>query len=62
MRRAFGMAGAMHGPKHYPALNHAFAWPSARWGSIPIEGGVAAAHRAEPGHVAADPEEGRVAE
>ncbi|TDK26328.1 propionyl-CoA carboxylase [Luteimonas aestuarii] len=47
VRRAFGMAGAMHAPKHYPALNHVFAWPTARWGSIPIEGGVAAAHRAE---------------
>lgn len=47
IRRAFGMAGAMHAPKHYPALNHVFAWPTARWGSIPIEGGVAAAHRAE---------------
>lgn len=47
VRRAFGMAGAMHAPQHYPALNHVFAWPTARWGSIPIEGGVAAAHRAE---------------
>ncbi len=47
VRRAFGMAGAMHAPRHYPALNHCFAWPSARWGSVPIEGGVAAAHRAE---------------
>jgi acetyl-CoA carboxylase carboxyltransferase component len=28
-------------------LNHRFAWPSARWGSIPIEGGVAAAYRRE---------------
>lgn len=54
VRRAFGMAGAMHAPKHYPALNHVFAWPTARWGSIPIEGGVAAAHRAEI-EAAADP-------
>jgi len=45
MRRAFGMAGGLHAPKHFPRLNHRFAWPSARWGSIPIEGGVAAAHR-----------------
>jgi len=45
MRRAFGMAGGLHAPKHFPQLNHRFAWPSARWGSIPIEGGVAAAHR-----------------
>ena len=47
MRRAFGMAGGMHGPKYFPALNYRFAWPSARWGSIPIEGGVDAAHKAE---------------
>ena len=47
MRRAFGMAGGLHAPKHFPQLNHRFAWPSARWGSIPIEGGVAAAHRNE---------------
>lgn len=47
VRRAFGMAGGLHAPKHYPALNHRFAWPSARWGSIPIEGGVHAAYRRE---------------
>ncbi|HKB52621.1 MAG TPA: carboxyl transferase domain-containing protein [Ramlibacter sp.] len=47
MRRAFGMAGGLHAPKHFPQLNHRFAWPSARWGSIPIEGGVAAAYRNE---------------
>ncbi len=47
MRRCFGMAGGMHAPKHFPQLNHRVAWPSARWGSIPIEGGVFAAHRRE---------------
>jgi acetyl-CoA carboxylase carboxyltransferase component len=47
MRRAFGMAGGMHAPKYFPQLNHRYAWPSARWGSIPIEGGVAAAYRNE---------------
>jgi acetyl-CoA carboxylase carboxyltransferase component len=48
MRRAFGLAGGLHGPQYGMtglALNHRFAWPSARWGSIPIEGGVAAAYR-----------------
>lgn len=54
MRRAFGMAGGMHAPKYFPALNYRFAWPSARWGSIPIEGGVDAAHKAEI-EAAADP-------
>jgi len=50
VRRAFGLAGSMLGPWHGPngtSLNHRFAWPSARWGSIPIEGGVAAAYRRE---------------
>jgi acetyl-CoA carboxylase carboxyltransferase component len=47
VRRCFGMAGALHGPKGGERLNHRFAWPSARWGSIPIEGGVMAAHKAE---------------
>jgi acetyl-CoA carboxylase carboxyltransferase component len=28
-------------------LPHRYAWPSARWGSIPIEGGVAAAYKRE---------------
>lgn len=47
LRRAFGMAGGLHAPKHFPQLNHRVAWPSARWGSIPVEGGVRAAYRQE---------------
>ena len=47
VRRCFGMAGALHAPKYGEALNLRYAWPSARWGSIPIEGGVMAAHKAE---------------
>lgn len=54
VRRCFGMAGALHAPKYGEALNLRFAWPSARWGSIPIEGGVMAAHKAEI-EAAADP-------
>jgi acetyl-CoA carboxylase carboxyltransferase component len=48
VRRAFGLAGGLHGRKHGldgRSINHRVAWPSARWGSIPIEGGVAAAYR-----------------
>lgn len=60
MRRAFGMAGGMHAPKYFPALNYHFAWPSARWGSIPIEGGVAAAHKADI-EASADPAATRAA-
>lgn len=50
MRRAFGVGGGMLGPWQGPqgtSLNHRFAWPTARWGSIPIEGGVAAAYKRE---------------
>src|SRR5690606_10425588 len=50
MRRCFGLAGALLSPKFGPdgtSIPHRFAWPSARWGSIPIEGGVAAAYRKE---------------
>lgn len=50
VRRAYGLAGGMHGRKHGidgRSINHRVAWPSARWGSIPVEGGVAAAYRRE---------------
>jgi acetyl-CoA carboxylase carboxyltransferase component len=50
LRRCVGLAGAMVSPWHGPtgtALPHRFAWPSAQWGSIPIEGGVAAAYKQE---------------
>ena len=50
VRRAYGLAGGMHGRKHGVdgrSINHRLAWPSARWGSIPVEGGVAAAYRRE---------------
>jgi acetyl-CoA carboxylase carboxyltransferase component len=57
LRRCVGLAGAMLSPWHGPdgtALPHRYAWPSARWGSIPIEGGVAAAYKREIAE-AADP-------
>jgi len=45
VRKCFGVAG---GAQSDPGkLNWRFAWPSAYWGNIPIEGGVYAAHRAE---------------
>jgi len=58
IRRCFGLAGAMLSPKFGvsgTAIPHRFAWPSATWGSIPIEGGVAAAYRQELAQ-AEDPE------
>ena len=50
IRRCFGLAGGMLSPWNGAsdtALPHRFAWPSARWGSIPIEGGVDAAYARE---------------
>jgi acetyl-CoA carboxylase carboxyltransferase component len=50
LRRCFGLAGGMISPWSGAsgiAIPHRFAWPSARWGSIPIEGGVAAAYKTE---------------
>lgn len=41
--RVFGVAGANHG--NTGRLNFRYAWPSGRWGSLPIEGGVRAAYR-----------------
>jgi acetyl-CoA carboxylase carboxyltransferase component len=43
VRRCYGVAGAGHGPHH--RLNLRYAWPSAEWGSLPIEGGVEAAYK-----------------
>jgi len=50
VRRAFGVGGGLHGPKYGEtgqSLNLRYAWPSALWGSIPVEGGVAAAYKRE---------------
>lgn len=43
VRRAFGVAGAALVDRGSP--NHRAAWPSADWGSLPLEGGVEAAYR-----------------
>lgn len=45
LRRCFGVAGAAQ--KTALRLSWQYAWPSAMWGNIPVEGGVYAAHRAE---------------
>lgn len=53
VRRAYGVAGAAHQSHRRHAYR--MAWPSAEWGSIPIEGGVAAAYRRQIEN-AADPD------
>jgi acetyl-CoA carboxylase carboxyltransferase component len=45
VRRVFGVAGAAHRNGARYCLR--YAWPSARWGSLPLEGGIEAAYRAE---------------
>ncbi len=52
-RRCFGVAGAGHGTT--TGLNLRYAWPSADWGSLPIEGGIEAAYKRDLA-AAADPE------
>lgn len=60
LRRCFGVAGAGH--TNASRLQHRFAWPSAAWGSLRLEGGVKAAYRREI-EAAEDPaaEEARIA-
>ncbi|MGB3864262.1 MAG: carboxyl transferase domain-containing protein [Xanthobacteraceae bacterium] len=53
IRRAFGVAGAAH--SNHTRLHYRYAWPSGNWGSLPIEGGVEAAYRADL-EAADDPE------
>ena len=52
VRKCYGMAGGSTIDRN--GLNFKIAWPSAEWGSLPIEGGVKAAFRREI-EAAADP-------
>lgn len=45
IRKCYGMAGM--GATDKNGVDFKVAWPSAEWGSLPIEGGVAAAYRRE---------------
>lgn len=45
IRNAFGVAGAVHVPSGRYVTR--YAWPSAWWGSLPLEGGIEAAYSAE---------------
>jgi|LNFM01.1.fsa_nt_gb acetyl-CoA carboxylase carboxyltransferase component len=44
-RNVFGVAGAAHVPAGRFSVR--YAWLSAQWGSLPLEGGIEAAYRAE---------------
>jgi propionyl-CoA carboxylase beta chain len=45
LRRAFGVAGA--GMMNHTRFRYRIAWPSGDWGSLPAEGGVEAAFKAQ---------------
>jgi acetyl-CoA carboxylase carboxyltransferase component len=45
VRNAFGVAGAAH--RNGGRYCMRYAWPSGRWGSLPLEGGIEAAYRAD---------------
>ena len=45
VRNVFGVAGAVNQPAGRFSIR--YAWLSARWGSLPLEGGIEAAYRAE---------------
>ena len=56
LRKVFGVAGAAHRPHHRFSIR--YAWPSGDWGSLPLEGGVEAAFKAQL-DAAPDPEQMR---
>jgi acetyl-CoA carboxylase carboxyltransferase component len=45
VRNAFGVAGGAHVP--VGRYHTRYAWPSGFWGSLPLEGGIEAAYRAD---------------
>jgi len=53
IRHAFGVAGVVHQPADRFSMR--YAWPSAHWGSLPLEGGIEAAYRGDI-DAAADPQ------
>lgn len=44
-RKVFGVGGAAH--QNAARLSYRYAWPSGEWGSLPMEGGIEAAFRAD---------------
>ena len=54
VRNSFGVAGAAH--RNGGRYCVRYAWPSGRWGSLPLEGGIEAAYRADI-DAAPDPKE-----
>ena len=53
VRKVYGVAGAAH--QNASRLSYRIAWPSGEWGSLPLEGGIEAAYKAQL-EAAEDPE------
>ena len=45
IRKCFGVAGAAH--SNHTRFQYRYAWPSGDWGSLPLEGGLEAAYKAD---------------
>jgi acetyl-CoA carboxylase carboxyltransferase component len=45
IRKVYGVAGAAH--QDASKLSYRYAWPSGNWGSLPLEGGIEAAYKAQ---------------
>ncbi|MEZ5649921.1 MAG: carboxyl transferase domain-containing protein [Burkholderiaceae bacterium] len=60
LRRCYGLAGSTY--NRVQGLNLVYAWPSGRWGSIPVSGGVEAAFKAELERLEPEARAARVAE
>jgi acetyl-CoA carboxylase carboxyltransferase component len=45
VRKVYGVAGAAH--QDASKFSYRFAWPSGNWGSLPLEGGIEAAYKAQ---------------
>ena len=45
IRKAFGVAGS--GMSNHTRFRYRYAWPSGDWGSLPIEGGIEVAYKAQ---------------
>ena len=60
IRKAFGVAGAAN---RKPGSTHfRYAWPSGRWGSLPVQGGIEVAYKAELAELDGQARDSRVAE
>ena len=59
-RRLYGLAGNCYA--RVQGINLHYAWPSARWGSIPMQGGIEAAYRAELDALDPEARSARIAE